>query len=174
MDLRAGFLLFYFAKGTPPVHVGCEPGSDVGWKLLGSKDSDSHSSDPPSTIVTSSNNSSRKMSRQDALIDGLIYRVDGYFKERAEDRKNRINGESMERRHGAATTNSSITDLYFQSMEATDRLERFKQSVQYLSPRKRKRIVKLAENEVKNAHARMLAEGPMFDSDDDDDDDDDS
>jgi hypothetical protein len=56
-------------------------------------------------------------------------------------------------------------------MEATDRLERFKQSVQYLSPRKRKRIVKLAENEVKNAHARMLAEGPMFDSDDDDDDD---
>jgi hypothetical protein len=29
-------------------------------------------------------------------------------------------------------------------------------------------MVKLAENEVKNAHARMLAEGPLLDSDDDD------
>ena len=178
MDLKAGFPLFYFAKGTPPVHVGCEPGSDVGWQLLSSKDSDSTSTDPPSTIVTSSNNSSssssRKISRQDTQLASLIHRVDGYFKERAEDRKNRIDGESMVRRYGAATTNSSITDLYFQSMEATDRLERFKQSVQYLSPRKRKRIVKLAENEVKNAHARMLAEGPLLDDDDDDHDHDDS
>jgi hypothetical protein len=99
----------------------------------------------------------------------MIHRVDGYFKERAEDRKNR--NENNERSNSTAnTTHSTITDLYFQSMEATDRLERFKQSVQYLSPRKRKRIVKLAENEVKNAHARMLAEGPLFDLDDDDDD----
>jgi hypothetical protein len=161
LDRASGFLLFHIAKGQPPEHIGCESGSEMFQSLLLEADGGGTNNNGGDNAIESSSNG------EDEYGDTTPIRPLTLFTKRKRSaietcRKNFQTHqgsvvelvEFQKKRHMERTHK----DLYAQSIDAHDRLERFERSIAYLKPAEKKTLLKGARAEVKAIHKKMLAE----------------
>jgi hypothetical protein len=159
MDMKAGFLLFQFAKGQPPVHVGCEPGSELCRHLFnddgGGVDTAANSNDDgggfgeyvtPSRSASSSRKRShdsltktrRDFEERQSLVGSVLEAAATWYKKKDADTE-------------------SFGSLFSQAVEAHNNLKTLEQSIAYMSPQTKTKLMEAATNEMKKIHEKMLA-----------------
>ena len=146
MDMKNGFLLFSIAKGTPPEHVGAEPGSEHLLHLIGKpvEGGGSAEADSPSCGKSSSQ---RKKNKLDAVrkefvarqkkVDVLLDEFTDYF-----------------RKKKAITTETS--DLLHQICEAQKRKRIAEESASWMSPTSKRIFMRAASNDVKALQKKVI------------------
>ena len=155
MDMKAGYLLFQFAKGTPPEHVGCEPGAEIVATFLNSNEEDEDGVVVTPRLTASGNN--KRPQKTDSL------------RKEYTDRQNRV-GDLLEKHAAYLYSRDAVVanDVYAQCIQAHKKLKQFEETLCYMSPTSKNKLMKGARKEMDGIHKRMLTMADAVDDSDDD------
>ena len=154
MDMKAGYLLFQFAKGTPPEHVGCEPGAEIVAAFLNSNEEDEDGVVVTPRLTASGN---KRPPKTDSL------------RKEYTDRQNRV-GDLLEKHAAYLYSRDAVVanDVYAQCIQAHKKLKQFEETLCYMSPTSKNKLMKGARKEMDGIHKRMLTMADAVDDSDDD------